>query len=244
MPTFIHGKAIRLWVDQYDFARYFRDITVNNSVATAEITGFSSVAKEYIVGLEEGTISLQGFYESTALVGTDQYFGTILGVATKQKVIIAINGHNLGTRAVMALVDTSSYNLNGSLGDVAKADVTFVSSSNAVEQGILLTIGAAISATGLGTGVDNGALTSNGGVGFLSVPVDSRNGTVIVKIQHSVDNSTFADLVTFTTVVAATPTSERIEVAAGTTINRYLRVSYTVAGTTGSATPVVAFSRR
>ncbi len=33
-------------------------------------------------------------------------------------------------------------------------------------------------------------------------------------------------------------------VAAGTTVNRYLRVNYTVAGSTGSATPVVAFTRR
>ena len=36
--------------------------------------------------------------------------------------------------------------------------------------------------------------------------------------------------------------TERVEVTG--TVARYLRVSYTVAGSTGSATPVVAFARR
>jgi hypothetical protein len=51
-------------------------------------------------------------------------------------------------------------------------------------------------------------------------------------------------LVTFTVVSSTAKTSERVEVASGTTVNRYLRVNYTVAGSTGSATPVVAFTRR
>jgi hypothetical protein len=95
-----------------------------------------------------------------------------------------------------------------------------------------------------GTGVDNTTSSLNGGAGFLSVPVNTRNGTIGVKVQHSADNSTFADLVSFTTVTSTQKTSERVEVASGTTINRYLRVVYTVAGSSGSATPVVAFTRR
>ena len=76
------------------------------------------------------------------------------------------------------------------------------------------------------------------------MPVNTRNGTVTMKIQHSTDNSTFVDLVTFTVVGSTTTTQERIVVAAGTTVNRYLRAQSTVAGTTGSITPIVAFARR
>ncbi len=107
-----------------------------------------------------------------------------------------------------------------------------------------LSSGSTVTATGNGTSVDNGASTTNGGAGFLSVPVNTRNGNITVKIQHSADNSTFADLVTFTVVSSTTKTSQRVEVASGTTVNRYLRVNYTVAGSSGSATPVVAFTRR
>ena len=143
----------------------------------------------------------------------------------------------------MAEADNTSYEVSSPIGDIVQASAEF-QSSESVEHGVILSAGTAVSATGNGTGVDHGAATTNGGAGFLSVPTNTRNGNITVKIQHSADNSTYADLVTFTVVSSTSTTSERIEVAAGTTVNRYLRVNYTVAGSSGSATPVVAFTRR
>jgi hypothetical protein len=139
--------------------------------------------------------------------------------------------------------DDTSYEVSSAIADIVQASAEF-QSTDAVEHGVILSSGATVSATGNGTGVDNTLATSNGGAGFLSVPVNTRNGNITVKIQHSADNSTFADLITFTVVSSTTKTSQRVEVASGTTVNRYLRVNYTVAGSTGSATPVVAFTRR
>ena len=143
----------------------------------------------------------------------------------------------------MLQADDTSYEVSSAIADIVQASAEFQSTSS-VEHGKILSSGSAVSATGNGTAVDNGASSANGGAGYLSVPTNTRNGNITVKIQHSADNSTYADLVTFTTVTSTSKTSERIEVASGTTVNRYLRVSYTVAGSTGSATPVVAFTRR
>lgn len=241
MPTFRHGKSTRIYVDAYDFSGYFNTASASTNVDTAETSAFGDSAKSYIVGHTDGTVSLGGMFEGTASTGTDQYFESVLGASTKQKVIIANEGHVLGGRIVALESDTTSYEVSSPIGDVVQASVEF-QASEGVGHGVLVSNGSAISATGTGTGVDNGASTLNGGVGFLSVPANTRNGNITVKIQHSADNSTFADLVTFATVTASTPTSERIEVTG--TINRYLRVSYTVAGSTGTATPVVAFTRR
>lgn len=241
MPTFRHGKNVKVFVDEFDFSSYFNDVSASTTVETAETTSFGSDAKEYITGLRDGTVSLSGMFEGTASVGTDDYFETVLGADVKQKVIVASEGHTLGGRAVMLESDATSYEVSGAIADVVQASAEF-QSSEGVEHGVILSSGAAITATGTGTGVDNGAATSNGGVGYLSVPVNTRNGNVTVKIQASADNSTFADLITFTVVSSATKTSERVEVTG--TVARYLRVSYTVAGATGSATPIVAFSRR
>jgi hypothetical protein len=53
------------------------------------------------------------------------------------------------------------------------------------------------------------------------------------KIQHSADNSSWADLGTFTAVTAANA-YQRIS---GTgTVNRYLRAQYTITGTSPSFT--------
>jgi hypothetical protein len=241
MPTFRHGKSVKVFVDEFDFSSYFNDVSASTTVETAETTSFGSDAKEYIPGLIDGTVSLSGMFEGTENVGTDDYFETVLGGEAKQKVIVATEGHGLGSRAVMLESDATSYEVSGAIADVVQASAEF-QSSEGVEHGVILSSGAAISATGNGTGVDNGAATTNGGVGYLSVPVNTRNGNVTVKIAASADNSTFADLVTFTVVSSATKTSERVEVTG--TVARYLRVSYTVAGSTGTATPIVAFSRR
>jgi hypothetical protein len=241
MPTFRHGKNVKVYVDEFDFSSYFNDVSAATTVETAETSTFGSSAKEYIPGLMDGTVSLSGLFESTADEGTDDYFSSILGGAAKQKVIVAEEGHALGYRAVMLESDTTSYEVSGAIADVVQASAEF-QSSEGVEHGVILSSGSAVSATGNGTSVDNGASTSNGGVGFVSVPANTRNGNVTIKIQQSADNSTFTDLITFTVVSSATKTSERVEVTG--TVARYLRVSYTVAGSTGTATPIVAFSRR
>jgi hypothetical protein len=243
MPTFRHGKNVNVFLDQYDFSTYFNDVTASTSVDTAETSAFGTSAKTYVVGHRDGTVSLSGMFESTESVGTDQYFATALGSATKIKLIVAPEGNSNGAGAIMLVADDTSYEVSSAIADIVQASAEF-QSTDAVEHGKILSSGSTVSATGNGTGVDNGASTANGGAGFLSVPVNTRNGNITVKIQHSADNSTFADLVTFTVVSSTTKTSERVEVASGTTVNRYLRVNYTVAGSTGSATPVVAFTRR
>ena len=241
MPTFRHGKNVLVFIDQYDFSTYFNDLTASANVDTAETSAFGTSAKTYVLGLMDGTISLSGMYESTDLTGTDQYFASVLGAAAKQKVIVALEGHTLGTRAVVMQADDTSYEVAGSIGDLVKTSIEF-QSSQGVDNGVILSSGSAVTATGNGTSVDNAVATTNGGVAYLSIPTNTRNGNVTVKVQQSADNSTFTDLATFTVIPSSTKTSERVEVTG--TISRYLRVNYTVAGSTGSATPTVAFARR
>ena len=243
MPTFRHGKNVNVFLDEYDFSTYFNNVSASTTIDTAETSAFGTSAKSYVVGHRDGTVSLSGMFEATESVGTDQFFATALGSATKIKLIVAPEGNSVGAGAIVLVADDTSYEVSSAIADIVQASAEF-QSTDAVEHGKILSSGSAISATGNGTGVDNALATTNGGAGFLSVPVNTRNGNITVKIQHSADDSTFADLVTFTVVSSTAKTSERVEVASGTTVNRYLRVNYTVAGSTGSATPVVAFTRR
>ena len=243
MPTFRHGKNVNVFIDEFDFSTYFNDASASTSVDTAETSAFGTSAKTYITGNRDGTVSLSGMFEGTASTGTDEFFDNALGNTTKALVIVAPEGNSVGAGAIVLEADDTSYEVSSAIADVVQVSAEF-QSSDAVEHGKILSSGSAISATGTGTSVDKGASSTNGGAGFLSVPVNTRDGNITVKIQHSADDSTFADLVTFTVVSSTTITSEKIEVAADTTVNRYLRVNYTVAGSTGSATPVVAFTRR
>lgn len=94
--------------------------------------------------------------------------------------------------------------------------------------------------TGAGTG-GSFVLSStvNGAVGYQLVSDFSGFTGVIGKIQHSADNSSWADLITFTNVTAANA-AERLT-AAGT-VNRYTRSVGTVTGS-GSITPFAGIRR-
>jgi hypothetical protein len=83
------------------------------------------------------------------------------------------------------------------------------------------------------------ASTINGGAAYLAVSDYSGFTNVVVKVRSSADDTTYADLITFSTVTAA-PFAERQTVAG--TVDRYLCVTGTVTGS-GSITPFVGFAR-
>lgn len=83
--------------------------------------------------------------------------------------------------------------------------------------------------------------TVNGGAGYQEVTAFSGLTGYVGKIRHSADETTYADLATFVNVTSA-PNGQRIAVAAGTTVNRYLCHDGDVTGT-GSVTVLSAFTR-
>ena len=94
-----------------------------------------------------------------------------------------------------------------------------------------------------GSAQDNSSSTSNGcGAYLLVTSVSGPSPTGDVKIQHSADNVTYVDLITFTQVTGAT--SEIKTVDSGTTINRYVRIYNTIGGSsTPTANVIVGFAR-
>lgn len=92
--------------------------------------------------------------------------------------------------------------------------------------------------------VDNGGSSSDGLTADLHVPALTLGGytNVVVKVRHSADDVTYADLITFAAVTSA-GASERAT-AAGT-VDRHLAVSwaYTGSGSGQSVTPVVLAAR-
>ena len=76
---------------------------------------------------------------------------------------------------------------------------------------------------------------------YIATTVSGNTPTLTAKITHSADNVTYADLITFTALTSAG--AEVKEIASGTTINRYLKVVYTVSGTTPSLSVIVGLGR-
>jgi len=86
---------------------------------------------------------------------------------------------------------------------------------------------------------DAGASSSGGGAGYLHVTALSGFTGFVGKIRHSADDSTYADLVTFSNVTSA-PAAQRGTVAG--TVNRHLAFDGNVTGS-GSITVMAGFAR-
>lgn len=241
--AFIHGKSAGVLFGAYDLSAFFNEASMSQSVETAETTAFGSGAKSYITGLKDGTFSLSGMFDGVA-AGIDEVISATLGSSTNTPITIIPQ-----QAATMAVSDVSfsgetletSYEVSSPVGDVVSANME-AQITGGMDRGVILAPRSTVTATANVTSVDQTAGTTNGAVGYVHVTANTRNGAITVKVQHSTDNSTFADLITFSSVLSTTIVGERIAVTG--TVNRYVRASFTVAGSSGQATISVAFSRK
>lgn len=243
MP-FIHGRGSVVLHGVYDLSSYLNEASTSASVETAETTtfGVAGGSKTYITGLEDGTVSASGLFDGAANA-VDQVLNTSIGSDTLAPVTIAPNGTTLGERVKTLQAKTTSYEVSSPVGDVVSVSYQ-AQADGGLDNGVSLATLASINANTTHTSVDNAGSTANGGVGQLHVTVNTRSTATTLKVQHSTDNVTFVDLVTFSSVGATTTASERVVVANGTTVNRYLRATSTLTAGTGALTYHVSFSRR
>ena len=240
--AFIHGKGTIVLCNQFNLSTYFNEVSVARSVETAETTTFGKSAKTYITGLQDATLSLNGLFDG-AVDATDEELTNVLGSNTGMVITVAPSGTLvIGDRTLSLTGKLTSYEISAPVGDVVSASSEF-QADEGVGAGVSLHALSAETATALSASVDNAASTTNGGFGTLHVTANTNNNSGVFKVQHSSDNSTWADLVTFSTVATTVKTSERVTVASGTTVNRYIRSTFTTAGT-GSTTYHINFARR
>lgn len=250
MPTFKHGKATATFLNAFDMSGYFRSAGVQRSNETADTTTFGSSSKSYVSGLGDGTLSLEGLFSPDATLGSDVVLSGILGNATTPIVTFAYDAGTIGNRCVVAKAHSTSYEVSSPVADVVSASVQFQASTDAttnltrsIQSGVMLTAGTSIAFGSLGNlaSVDNAASSASGGVANLHVTVNTITGaSTTIKVQHSADNSTWADLITFTAVTASNTTSQQSAVSG--TVNRYLRATAS-GGTAGAITYNIGFAR-
>jgi hypothetical protein len=240
MPTFRHGKNTTILSDDFDLTTYLNSVSISAAVETPETTTFGSSDRSYIVGHNEGNLSLEGLFEGST-DSADQIFAAALGNTTDKVISVSTDSTSVGGRATLVNSAQTSYEISSPLTDVVSVSAEAIANGG-LDYGIWLGCKSAITTLSTGTSVDNAASSTNGGVAHLHITANTRSTTTVAKVQHSSDNSTWADLTTFTTIAISTTAFER-KVLTGT-VNRYLRAVVTPASGTGSITFSIAFSRR
>jgi hypothetical protein len=232
----VHGKDTVIFLGAYDLSAYFNDLSISQEVDLAETTTYGNESKTYLAGLRDGTASLSGLFDGDA-GAADERLSAMFG--NTSVCTFGIGGDAVGNKAKVLNGIQHSYEIGAPIGDAVTTSAE-IQASGGIDNGLMLKAKGQVTTTGNGSSVDNGAATSNGYSANLHVFDGTNPGTGVVKVQHSTDNSVWADLVTFTTVGSA-KTSER---KTGTgTVNRYVRERHEM----NSATMIdhaVAFARR
>jgi hypothetical protein len=239
--AFIHGKSTIVLCNEFDLSSFFNEASVSRTVETAETTTFGNSAKTYITGLADGTLSLSGMFDGAASA-VDEELTSVLGNNAGMVISVSpVGSLAIGSRVLSLTGKLTSYEISSPVGDVVSASSEF-QADEGVGNAVSLHAGSSTT-SGSNASVDNGSSTATGGFATIHVLANTINNNSVFKVQHSADNSTWADLVTFSTVATTVKTAERVEVASATTVNRYIRSTFTTSGT-GSITYHINFARR
>lgn len=244
----VHGKDAALLLDSRKLSAHLNNIEAAPELDLSDVTVFDSEGHSFIPGLEGGTVSLGGIWDNPGVVdttvGMDAELEAKLQAANGSVVSVCPAGLVRGTGGAIILVARkTAYAVAAPIGEAVAFQSSWQSDGIIDKQGVSLRDVAegAETSTGNEASVDNAASSLNGGAATLHVTdASGTTPSATIKVQHSVDNSVWVDLITFT--AATTETAEWKEVAG--TVNRYLRVTHTISGTTPSFTYAVVFARR
>lgn len=234
--AFLHGKGAGVLLDAFNLSPFLTNVDTEVSVDTPDTTTFGAAAKTCLPGLKDGKNTISGYVDNTATTGSDVVLSAALGAAAGKTLTICPQGvATIGNLAKLSLTSPANYKLGTPVGGIVTFSADLPPTGGNL-QGVLLEPLTQKTNTGnSASSVDNAALSSNGATANLHCTAYT-SGTLTAKVQHSVDNSAWVDLITFTALTAVGAQQSSVS----GTVNRYLRASW---ATTFVATFAVAAAR-
>jgi hypothetical protein len=253
--AFRHGKATAIFLDSLDASPYFNSADSPRTIGTADVTAFGATGKAYIAGLEDAVLNASGFFDGDVGQIDDRLWAlSSSATATYPATYCPDGGCIIGRQARLADCWNTSVTPSSPVGGAVTLKMS-AQVSGAVDWGKVLNDRTAYTTTGtfLSASVDwgTGSTSAAGGQANIHVTTNTRTVATTVKVQHSVDNSVWVDLITQVVpagvAIDAThpfgqPTAYAPMLAPGT-VNRYVRASVTTVAGSGTITAVVAFAR-
>lgn len=125
MPTFSHGKATKIQVDNaagtlVDISNVSNSVELPRPVDTAETSTFGTTAKTYVVGMNDSTVSISGLFDATV----DAMISAVMdaqaaGTVASSTVEYGPQGGATGKVKYTLEVIWTSYSVSTGTGDVA-----------------------------------------------------------------------------------------------------------------------------
>ena len=200
-----------------------------------------SYEQQTYVGVKRFSVSQEGFFNDAA----NAINAALITPGTSKVLSYAPAGNTLGAKFISSPTVIANYVRQIARGALTKAKAMYESEGNHDEGKIVATLAARTTAGNTqAASLDNTAASSNGCAATLQMTSLTLGGytNIIVKLQDSADNSSFADIITFTAITAA-PAAERKTLTGS--VRRYLAAAwaYTGSGSSQTATWTLGVAR-
>lgn len=229
--TLKDGKLI---VNGYDLSSYVNSLDLSITTGEIDVTTIDESAIKKIAGLEDTSISAEGFFEA-GVDKPDELLGTNLGSAVNFA-MAADNGR--GNIAYFGGGLETNYSIFGAINEAAPFQFTGSGTNTKTVRGTIEDPGTtAVTATGSTTGFQLGAVGADEKLygGLFVIAASGTSPTIDAKIQSD-DNSSFTSATDQITFSQLTDTGSEIKSASGAITDDYFRFNYTIGGTSPSFT--------
>ena len=235
----IHSKDSVLLMGKYGMTGYLQSIEPSKKRAKADTSVLGLAYETSIPGQTSGMLKCKGFADY-AVGASHEAVAAYLGGSAIPATFTA-PGTAVGDFAILINGYVDSQTEPADMGSAVGLEFE-ITNTEGLDYGKLFEPLSVVSVTANGTAVDNAAASTNGWSANLHVTAASgTTPSLVVKLQDSADNSSWADVATFTTVTS-TPSYEH---KSGTgTLRRYARLQWTITGTGPSYTIAAAVARR
>lgn len=236
-------QNVRLFISGADLTTVNNKLELNPEVADEESTAFvpsGPAWSEVLAGVRSVEASAEGQWEAGDPSKVDDVAFSTLGALVPWTGCPA--GANVGDLAWLTAMRNTSYNLGGSVGDVAPWGAEGKGNWPLVRGQIAHPPGAARTATGTGTITQLGAVASGQAL-YAALHVLSVAGTtpaITVTIQSAATVG-FASPTTRLTFTTANAVGGEVLRAAGPITDQYYRANWSITGTTPSFLFVSSF---
>lgn len=239
--AFVTSQSTRVLFGSVAIASTVRSVKPSFKQNMLDVTTIVDSSKAFIGGINEWSVDIDGVFDNATTAGSvHDAMNTPLSATSTVPTSVAQAGFTAGYPVWLLPAKEISYAVNAQVDNAVEYSLS-LAAATAPALGISVVDLAAVTATANSASLDQSAATSNGFVAHLHVTAVSGTATptLTAVVQHSTNNSTWTTLGSFT---AATAVGSQVITGTGT-VNRYVRVAWTVSGTTPSITAQVSLGR-
>lgn len=230
------GIDSAVWVDGIDASSFIPDWDRDSKADDIETTVLKSKSKRYLASVPENTVKLSCYWDGDES-SLDELLDATFGGGGNNIITLFPGGDIVGKAAYLSTGTQVTYKTSGAQDKAVEGEAEFRSER---VRGRVLKGPGVLTATTTGTTITQiiGA-TTKGGKANLHVPVLTGAPTsCVIIVEHSVDGSTWATLLSFDVTAQTVPTGYEASTLDTATVNGKLRYKITI---TGGTTPTIDF---